>query len=239
MTKWFEIWNQKKIDKSKVNDNTSLFLAMKEANGFDVVEGAFTYEGFLLQFNELLDEIKRYEEANGKCVETVYEVGCGSGANLFLLKNIGYEIGGSDYSKSLLNEAISYLGKGESDLECIEAINIKEFPKYDVVMSNGVFGYFPSYNYAEKTLEKMVNKTNGIIALIDIHDKKQEENYYHFRKKTIPNFEEVYEGLDKLFYPKEFFEEFAKKNNLGLKFVKTEIKEYWNNEFVYSCYMYK
>lgn len=45
-------------------------------------------------------------------VNSVYEVGCGSGANLYLLKNRGIQVGGIDYSRSLVDTAKKIVGGG-------------------------------------------------------------------------------------------------------------------------------
>lgn len=239
MDKWLTIWREKGLKPVQALDERTLFLALKEANGFDVVEGGLEVSSFLKQFDELMDEFSYYETLKHVKVNSIYEVGCGSGANLLFFARKGYKVGGYDYSSSLINLAHTYLGKYTNDLSCEEAIYLSELPLYDVVLSNSVFGYFPTYAYARKVLDKMYKKSTGLIALLDIHDLEKESAYYRYRKETIPNFEELYEGLPKLFYPKSFFEKFAKDKGMQVKFIKTEIPEYWNNDYVYSCYLYK
>ncbi|MFF2178485.1 class I SAM-dependent methyltransferase [Lysinibacillus sp. NPDC058147] len=240
MNTWRNIWNEKQIEYPVVEiDEKQLFLKMKEANGFDIVDGAFTYDAFLKQFEELQNEINYYENKTGGKISTLFEVGCGNGANLLLTSKMGYKSSGLDYSKSLVDGGNKILEKYGVKLEYGNADELDVKNKYDVILSNGVFAYFKDLEYAEKVLEKMLSKANCMIALIDIHDKDKECSYYEFRRELIPNFDELYKDLPKLFYPKVFFEDFARKNELQIKFVKTEIKEYWNNEFIYSCYMYK
>ena len=240
MNKWKSIWDKKTIEcPIGETDEKQLFLKMKEANGFDIVDGASTYEAFLKQFEELQTEITYYQQKTEKKVSTLYEVGCGNGANLLLTSEMGYKSSGIDYSKSLVEGGNKILAKYGIVLDHGNADEIDVITKYDVLLSNGVFAYFKDLEYAEKVLESMLNKANCMIALIDIHDKDKEDSYYKYRRELIPNFDELYKDLPKLFYPKVFFEEFARKNDLEIKFVKTDIKEYWNNEFIYSCYMYK
>ncbi|MFJ7838512.1 class I SAM-dependent methyltransferase [Lysinibacillus sphaericus] len=240
MNKWKNIWDKKTIEcPIAETDEKQLFLKMKEANGFDIVDGAFTYEAFLKQFEELQYEINYYQQKTKGKVSTLYEVGCGNGANLLLTRKMGYKSSGLDYSKSLVDGGNKILGKYGIELDHGNADELDEDTKYDVLLSNGVFAYFKDLEYAEKVLEKMLKKANCMLALIDIHDKDKEDCYYEYRRKLIPNFDELYKDLPKLFYPKAFFEDFARKNTLEIKFVKTEIKEYWNNEFIYSCYMFK
>ena len=88
-------------------------------------------------------------------------------------------------------------------------------------------------------LEKMLNKCIFSIGILDIHDMKKREQFLDFRRRTIENYDLKYEGLHKLFYEKEFFLSFAEQNNLNIKFTISDIKGYWNNDFIFNCYMYK
>ncbi len=126
-----------------------------------------------------------------------------------------------------------------SDLKCIEAINVSEIPKYDAVLSNSVFSYFPDFNYANTVLEKLFNKAQYVIGLIDIHDIEKKEGFINFRKANIKDYEIKYKNLNKLFYSKEFFRQFAQKHNMRIKFTKSTVDGYWNNEYVFNCYLYK
>lgn len=95
------------------------------------------------------------------------------------------------------------------ELYCGEAVDIDPDVKYDSVMSNSVFEYFES------------------------------DEYLQYRRSIIQNYDERYKNLDKKFFNKSFFERFAKKNQVMIEFRETNIKGYWNNEFVYDVYMYK
>ncbi|MBK3494843.1 methyltransferase domain-containing protein [Viridibacillus sp. YIM B01967] len=239
---WKKIWGNRTIHSDSLNflSDKEIFMKLKEANGFDVVDGVFTYEGFLKQYNELQKEIRDYEEKGKISIRSLFEVGCGSGANLYLCYKDGYTCGGIDYSKGLIESAKQvFLEEQSVELICGEAIELPVTTKYDVLLSNSVFAYFLNLEYATDVLNKMVEKSNHIIAIIDIHDKSKEEDYIEYRKRMTPDFEERYEGLPKLFYSKSFFEEFAYKRNLNVVFTKTNIEEYWNNDFVYNCYMFK
>lgn len=46
-------------------------------------------------------------------------------------------------------------------------------------------------------------------------------------------------GVDKTFYTKEMFMEFAKRVGATCKFVKPENELYWNNKYVFDCYLIK
>ena len=77
------------------------------------------------------------------------------------------------------------------------------------------------------------------IGVIDIHDKDKERDFLEYRKKILDNYEERYKDLPKLFYEKDFFGKFAEKYGMNVVFTDSCVKGYWNNEFVFNCYMYK
>lgn len=91
----------------------------------------------------------------------------------------------------------------------------------------------------EKVLEKMVKKSRFSIGILDIHDLDKKEDFVAYRKKTIANYEELYRDLPKHFYSKSFFEDFAGKHGLDIHFPEYDMPGYWNNEFIFHCFMYK
>ena len=121
---------------------------------------------------------------------------------------------------------------------CDEAINLPTDIVYDSVLSNGVFHYFPDVKYAENVLEKMLKKARQSIGILDIHDIEKKEAFMEYRINNTPDYKERYKDLPKLFYRKEFFQEFANKHNLKIVFEKSTVEGYWNNEFIFNCFMY-
>lgn len=66
----------------KTEDKKQIFLELKRSNGFDVVEDGLTYESLEGQKNEM----ENWLSGKGKQkINSIYEVGCGSSANLFYL----------------------------------------------------------------------------------------------------------------------------------------------------------
>lgn len=217
----------------KEGNEEQIFLELKRCNGFDVLEDGMTYEAFLEQKREIV----RMLSNNKKMPSSIYEVGCGSGANLFLLEQDGIRVGGLDYSNALIDTAREILKA--KDIVCSEAIELSTEVQYDAVLSNSVFSYFSNLEYAQSVLEKMYQKTSYAIGLIDIHNAEKEEEFITYRKEIIPHYEEKYKNLPKLFYQKDFFEVFAKEHNMDICFTSSQMKGYWNNRYVFNCYMYK
>ena len=149
----------------------------------------------------------------------------------------GIETGGADYSGQLIESARRALAS--TDLICEEAVRISIAPMYDAVLSNSVFSYFEDEEYALAVLEKMCRKARHSIGIIDICDREKKEECIAYRKKSIEDYEERYRNLPKLFYSKQFFLEFASKHNMDIKFSASDVTGYWNNNFVFNCYMFK
>lgn len=244
---WKDIWEKKEADFGGIDrDNVKeVFLELKRSNGFDVVDGAFTYESFLQQYTHTKDMLGIPSETgeNTACqgeIQSVYEIGCGSGANLYLFQREGFKVGGCDYSQSLIRSAKNALAGGETlDITCGEAKDIEIEPVYDSVFSNSVFSYFPDEEYALQVLEIMYKKARYSIGILDVHDRTKKEAFTEYRRKIIEDYDERYAGLPKYFYEKSFFADFAAAHNMDIQFCESDFPGYWNNEFIFNCYMYK
>ncbi len=233
MNSWKRVWDKKTAKDSIIlnGNREDVLLELKRCNGFDIVDG-ISYDAFYRQYEEIRDNLQKY----GK-IKSVYEVGCGSGANLYLFENEGYASGGVDYSHSLIEVAGNVLNT--EDLLCGEAVDMTTEKMYDAVFSNSVFSYFDNEVYAEKVLEKMYKKAGSVIGLIDIHDIDKKEDFVTYRRRVVEDYDRRYADLPKLFYSRQFFEKFAQRHNMDVIFLESNVEGYWNNPFVFSCYMYK
>lgn len=187
--------------------------------------------------NQSCDNINLQAQKYG--IKSVFEVGCGSGPNLLLFQAYypGIKIGGLDYSSPLIETAKRYISSNE--LVCDEANNLDFTTTYDAVISYSVFHYFPDYEYAWSVLERMYKKSTRVLGIMDIHDLQKKSEFLRHRRELTPDYDIRYSGLEKLFYNKSFFLDFADKYNCDIKFEKSDVKGYWNNKFVYNCYLYK
>ncbi len=232
MSNWKKIWDGKRAEEQVLlsGDAKSVLLELKRCNGFDV-DGELTYEAFYEQYEEIRDNLQKNRQ-----IKSVYEVGCGSGANLYLFEQENYAVGGIDYSDSLTDIATKVLKT--KDIICANAIEIPTDIVYDAVFSNSVFSYFDDVIYAECVLEKMYKKSKYAIGLIDIHNIEKKDEFTIYRRQIVEDYDNRYRNLPKLFYSKKFFEDFARKHNMKICFLESNMKGYWNNQFVFSCYMY-
>ena len=240
MSDWEKIWNRHEGNPDILSgaDDRAKFLELKRANGFDVVADGLSFEALMRQYDDIKEMlINRPSAGSSGVIRSVYEIGCGSGANLFLLEKEGYKVGGIDYSKSLIGTARNVLDS--DDLVCNQAINMPASPRYDVVLSNSVFSYFDGDGYAAQVLEKAYEKAVHAIGLVDVHDIRKKEEFIEFRRREIEDYEERYKNLPKHFYPKEFFRDFAARKGMDIVFTEPTVEGYWNNGFIFDCFMYK
>ncbi len=237
MNAWKQIWESKQADARllEAGDLKSVFMELKRIDGNDTLGGnGVQYDAYMKQYLSMKKNMCGERES----IQSVFEAGCGSGPFLLLFETDGFLVGGMDYSRTHIDTAVKVL-KAPMELYCDEAINISSDQKYDCVYSNSMFEYFESTDYALKVLDKMCRKSNYCIAVLDVHDKAQEEKYLAYRRQAIDNYDEKYKGLHKLFIDKTFFTEYAAKNKMDIKITSSKLNGYWNADFVFDVYLYK
>jgi trans-aconitate methyltransferase len=213
-----------------------MYCELKKADGFDVQTNDDYYMDLYAQSTDVLDMINKYA---GGVTDSVFEVGCGSGVNLYLWQKLynAKRLGGVDYSEPLLKIARQIVP--EADVLCMEAKNIDTEVKYNIVMSDSVFQYFSDASYGMEVLEKMLDKANRAVAVLEVHDLAQKEELIAYRKSMVSDYDERYRGLDKTFYSKDEMIELARRNNCEYHIVQPHNKSYWNNEYVFDFFMVK
>lgn len=233
--KWDQIWKNRSTDIKETQTVFETFCELKRMDGFDTQDIEGYYEAFYEQWKDMADRIAAY------CgdIESVYEVGCGSGVNLYLFRELKAvkRMGGIDYSPPLIEAAKELLK--DAEMLCTEAIDLPRHPRYDVVLADSVFQYFEDTDYGMKVLEGMWEKADKMVVITEIHDLEKMEEHMAYRRRCVADYDKKYEGLNKTFYDKNMFREFAERVNA--KCVITEPKNdiYWNNRFVFDCYLYK
>jgi SAM-dependent methyltransferase len=202
MNNWKEIWN----DKGRINN--SIILTLLKADGYDIPWSRIGAEDWMQYCNNFDSKIGISTD------DTIFEIGCGSGAflyPLYLRKNL---VEGIDYSANLLDLARKFMP--ENNFTCEDAAAIKLNKTYDVVLSHSVFQYFHDLNQAEMVLKTMNRLAKRKIAILDVND--MENKQFVEEGFSEEDYKRKYLGLDHLFYSKEWFEELGQKLKL-----KTEI----------------
>ncbi len=226
MNKWKEIWNNKK----RIEDYILELLI--SSNGFNSKNTEFTVLNWKKYTNKL------YKKIGISSGDSIFEVGCGSGAFLYPLFCRGHFISGLDYSQVLVNLANKLI---VNRFICEEAINLEVDDKFDIVLSHSIFFYFTNLQYAEDVIKKMIQKSNKKIVILDINDSTKKESYHQIRASLIgiKKYKKKYDGLEHLFYDKNWFKEIAKKYNLDIKIFDTSYKKYPMSEFKFNVILKK
>lgn len=235
---WKEIWSKKSTAHNLEElDEYELFCELKRIDGFDV--GVENAEGYYQYFyNQVANMIMTIHELiNGDALHSAFEVGCGSGVNLWLLKKrLGLEPGGIDYSASLASIANKML-RGDV-IQCKAAVEMDISPQYDLVFSNSVFQYFSDEAYAEIVLELMLQKSKKIVALLEIHDADYKEEWLADRRSKIPDYDVRYKDLGSLFLSKQWVEDIAARHDKKVHFTYAESPYYVSSKYIYDAYIY-
>lgn len=241
MNDWKRVWNKRDSQIGSVDEGDifGMFCKLKSADGFDTQLKEGYYEALFDGWGRMDAEIQKHCHGIG----SVYEVGCGSGANLYLyrkLLGIG-RLGGIDYSKPLIEIARQVcVGGGNSvELKIGEAIDIEPLPCYDLVLSDSVFAYFPDVPYGMEVLGRMCGKAGKAVVVRDIFDLAKKDACMEARRASMAGYDEHYKDLDKTFYPREAFLAFARGHGYSCRILEPGNKRYWNNDFVFDFYLYK
>ena len=231
--KWREIWNRRKPGTGKLSGNwEDTFLELKRLNGYDVMGEGISLDAFLDEYAQTKEQLCLTNDSS------VFEVGCGTGANLYLMQRDGMTVGGTDYAEGLIETARAVLSS-PAELYAGEADAITVDQKYDAIFASGVFPYFPSDDYAVHVLDLMREKSRGAIGIMGLHDIEKREDYLAFRRANIPNYDALYKDLQRHFYTHSLFTDYASAHALRIVFTPMQLRGYWNAPFVFNCFMYR
>lgn len=227
MDKWQEVWNKK----DRVNDY--VLDTLIKADGFDSGAGSFNLEDWKNYTNE------HFQKLDIDVKDSIYDIGCGSGAFVYPLYLENHKVGGIDYSYVLIDLANTVMK--ESDFVNMEASKIDINKKYDIVVSHSVFHYFKDLDYAKNVVNKMIDKANHKIGIFDINDKSKEAAYHKTRMGKInkEEYEKKYAGLEHLFYEKSWFENLAKELGLKITIFDQTFENYSNSSLRFNVIMEK
>jgi 2-polyprenyl-3-methyl-5-hydroxy-6-metoxy-1,4-benzoquinol methylase len=229
MNNWKKIWNERIVK----SEESTVLSQLISADGFDTGYGSISEDDWSDYVNRIMNKL----DISNKY--SIYEVGCGAGAFLYKFYLNGNLIGGLDYSEKLINIAKKHMPNCELFVD--EAVNMNTTKKFDFVVSNSVFFYFKSYEYAESVIEKMIKKSKKGILILEVNDLQKKDESIKLRKGFMSDeeYEIKYSGLEHLYYEKHWFENIAKKYNLEIEIEQQNIKNYANNNYRFNVFLTK
>lgn len=230
---WKAIWQAKGIVSSPLDDASLLSLS-----GYDTGFGNVAAAGFACYVAEVCDALGVRDGAS------LLDIGCGPG---LFARNIPMTLGfycGIDYSGTLLAVARRLHPTGlflHTEAASIDIIRCR----FDSIISNSVFQYFPSHSYAMKVLSKSFNllKSGGSMAVLDLNDADRVHIYHSTRRLYFADskdYQAEYAGLAHMFYSRKKLREDCKK--LGFEVIRMEDQHmpgYANNAYRFNVYLRK
>lgn len=222
MNKWKEIWNNRKDDYFE-DDTLAKLIAL---DGFDSGAGKINKKDWLDYSYSISQKL------GIKNNESIFEFGCGSGALLYpMYVGFNVKVGGCDFSEILIKNANKYM-KGNFFVSSVIDVNLNK--AYDYTISNSVFQYFPSEQYARNVVSKMLKASKKKIAILDVNDKDKEDIAEAIRgDKKNKKFN------DHRYYLKSFWHDIAVKEDCDITIEEQNIKEYGNSSFRYNVFLQK
>ena len=222
MNNWKKIWD------GDERVNKVMLEALLKADGFDSGAGKFNVDEWILYVNDIYNKINILQD------DSIYEIGCGSGAFIYPLFLKHHKVGGVDYSKVLIN--ISKMMMPNMYFEHKEAIEITTDKKYDIVVSHSVLQYFEDLDYCKEVIKKMINISNRKIVVLDINDESKKNEYHKSRMGNMSpsEYEKKYNGFEHLFYSKSWFENIAKEFGVKIDIFDQSFDKYANSHLRFN-----
>jgi SAM-dependent methyltransferase len=224
---WHEIWNRRALD-------GPLNLAqLVRLDGFDAGAGHIEARDW-----------QAYCDTIGKKLgiqhrDSVFEIGCGAGAFLFaLLKTWTLEVGGLDYSTSLIDVARKAIPKGHFQVG--DACSVSGEPRYDYVISNSLFHYLTDES-AAVVLDKMITKARVAIAISEVPDISTKTESENLRRSALgpEEYKAKYRGLDHSYYARSWFMRRARACGLTIEIFDGCVPNYAQNRYRFNVIMRK
>jgi glycerol-3-phosphate cytidylyltransferase len=230
---WKNIWDNR-IIKSKIKSSNFNLKNSMILNGHYEGPGKIP----IISWKKYGSKLRKVLNINRK--DTLFEVGCGSGAFLYLFKDLK-KIGGCDYSNELIKYCKKFLKKHSKNIINKNSDQINDKLKYKFVFSHGLLHYL-SDSLARKTIIQMIKKSKDKIAILDIPNKKFEKKYMALRIKSLgkKKYKKNYNKLPHNLYSKSFFNEIAKKTNCNHYFFQNIIENHKQGKYRFNvCFSKK
>jgi SAM-dependent methyltransferase len=192
---WQQIWEKRTLQPQHAITLETLI----SLDGFDSGAGKIN----LADWQEYTRRIS--EKLGLKTGDSVFEVGCGSGAFLYSLRQqIKLDVGGLDYAAGLLSAAQKAMPDGQFQVQDAQSLDTSS--TYDFVIANSVFHYFDETT-AAKVLQAMWKKARHGIAILDVPNAATKDSCELARRDALTQleYEEKYKGLHHTYFTPEWF----------------------------------
>lgn len=170
--------------------------------------------------------------------DSVYELGCGAGAFLFALQELGANVAGMDYAQNLVDAARKALPGAA--IAHGEASALPTDAHCDFVVANSVFHYFPDAAYAADVLHRMLDKARKAVAVLEVPDAALRTQAETRRRDllSVEAYEAKYQGLDHLYLPRDWFTRQLAARGLRCETFDQCVPGYAQNDFRFNCIVF-
>ena len=226
---WKAIWSSKELGPA----DRSILARLIAIDGFSSVFGRMDDAGQWLDY--VLFQAKRLGVVPG---DSLYEVGCGGGAFLYPFWERGHRVAGADQAPNLIT--IARQAMPGAALQTLEARDIPAQEQADVVVSNGVFLYFPDQAYAEAVLRKMIAMARKSVGIFDVCDLATKAEAIAARRGVMGDaeYEAHYHGLDHLYFDRQWFARVLSGLPARVDVVDQSLAGYGNNAYRFNVYIH-
>lgn len=224
MNSWKEIWNKKRP--AGIYDLEDLI----KFNGFDNEGTSFNASSW----ERYVNSFKTTIPINSS--DSVFEFGCGCGAFLLPLYEMGHVVGGIDYSETLIKIAKTVMDKG--DLEVNNAKDTSADTIYDLVLAHSVFQYFESLDFAKTVCCNMLQKSSKRVAILDVPNSLLQKESERDRSIVRAGYRAKDELLH-LYFEKQWFEQFAIEEDVDIKIIDQAVDGYINSKYRFNVILTK
>jgi ubiquinone/menaquinone biosynthesis C-methylase UbiE len=221
---WQEVWNRR-----SGKEGEDVLQSLIDLDGFDTGAGKISAADWRAYAGWIAD---RLGVGPGK---SVFEVGCGSGAFLYVLRERGATVGGIDFAANLLEHARRVLAGG--DFVHGNAAELPAQPGYDFAVANSVFHYFPDEPYAQAVLGRMLDKAGSAVAVLDVPDAATRDEAERVRSAGLSadEYQKKYAGLHHRYYPRRWFEAKAAQRGWRCETFDQRVAEYGQSSFRFNA----
>lgn len=223
---WQQIWRDRLLPR----DGHIGLSQLMAADGFDAFGGVdeHAWRSYIGMFTARMDI---------RPGESVFEVGCGAGAFLLPLSEAGCTVGGIDYSPELV--AVARAAIPTAQIDVADAIDLNVVAGFDVVVSNGVFLYFPDFEYAAEVLARMLAASQRGIAVLDVPDLARQAEATSARQKWLgeESYSQKYVGLRHLYYERDWFESTIGDSDFDVEVADQELRGYFHTPYRFNVFV--
>jgi len=222
--KWKEVW-----DARRAGTAPSALQALIDLDGFDTGAGRIAEPAWRSYVERIAGLLGM------RAGESVFEVGCGAGAFLLPLHEAGLKVAGVDYSAALVEAARRAIPDG--DFVHGEALELES--RYDYVVANSVFHYFPDAAYADRVLGAMLAAARRGVAVLEVPDVTTRNQAEAARRGALgeEEYRKKYAGLEHRYYAREQLLDAARRAGFEAQILDQSIDGYAQNAFRFNCLM--